>query len=527
MYAGPLWRDEVNTANIAQMPSFQELLHESFPPLWLLILRGCNAVGFATSDAGIRVLGLYVGLATLGSLWVAARWMGCRAPVLSIGLLGCLPAFILIMGANRAYGLASFFLVLSFGAVWRVVEQPSRGRILAAGGICVIFAHCVYYDVVFLAAILAGGTLVTLRRRQWKTFWVLVGIGFISAGSLAIYLPTVRQGAPYLPLMQWPEFSFRTIWDELCSTVTPRSSSGKVGPNGPEIWLWIALVLGGITTAFLAQRTRAASPPASKTAQPSFDQRRADRALFCGVSMVLGVAGLMAFLYHLRYWTQSWYYIEALCLCGISLDGLLGANWPGLRPWGLLRAGFMVIIMGWCGKAGWEEAHTRRSNMDLIAAILNQSASKDDFIVVNRVWEGIGFNRYYHGSTAWVTVPPVDSHLEHRYDLVAEKMKDPACIVPVLQEISKTLREGHKVWFVGNMTDLRLRVPPLNLPSTWAATYLIYWDSQISMMLLDHTLQRNVVDVSASEPISRLENLPLVRFAGYREWATNSVETVR
>ena len=36
MYAGPLWRDEVNTISVAQMPSLKELWDnmpfESFPP---------------------------------------------------------------------------------------------------------------------------------------------------------------------------------------------------------------------------------------------------------------------------------------------------------------------------------------------------------------------------------------------------------------------------------------------------------------------------------------------------------------
>src|SRR5205085_11063672 len=55
--AGPLWRDEVNSINIARMPSFHEfwsnLTFESFPPLWLLLLRVWNLLGLAGSDAGI------------------------------------------------------------------------------------------------------------------------------------------------------------------------------------------------------------------------------------------------------------------------------------------------------------------------------------------------------------------------------------------------------------------------------------------------------------------------------------------
>ena len=77
MYAGPLWRDETNTLNVAQMPSLKESWNlEAFPPLWLLLLRGCGFLGLTDSDAGIRVVGLYVGLLFFVLLWLCSRWLG-------------------------------------------------------------------------------------------------------------------------------------------------------------------------------------------------------------------------------------------------------------------------------------------------------------------------------------------------------------------------------------------------------------------------------------------------------------------
>src|SRR6516165_10461294 len=101
--AGPLWRDETNTFNVALMPSFRDLWNnlpfESFPPFWPLLLRVYSFLGFTGTDAGIRVLGLGVGWFFLASLWLCSRWMRARAPILSIALLGSLPAFIFIIGA--------------------------------------------------------------------------------------------------------------------------------------------------------------------------------------------------------------------------------------------------------------------------------------------------------------------------------------------------------------------------------------------------------------------------------------------
>ena len=266
VYAGPLWRDETNTINIAQMPSLKELWanmsFESFPLLWPLLLRGCGFLGLAGSDASIRVLGLYVGLFFLASLWLCSRWMGGRAPILSIGLLGSLPAFVFIVGANRAYGLASCLLVLSFGMIWRMVTLPSRSRVILAGLACFLFAHCVYYDVVFLCAMLAGAAMVAIRRRQWKTLGALAGIGAVSGASLAMYLPiTPDRGSPNAPMNQEPSFGFSTLWHKLGNALTARSSAHPAGPNGPEIWLWVVLLLGGFVVALMMQRARGRQAP--------------------------------------------------------------------------------------------------------------------------------------------------------------------------------------------------------------------------------------------------------------------------
>jgi hypothetical protein len=43
-------------------------------------------------------------------------------------------------------GLAGCLLVLSFGTIWRVLESPTRSRILSAGFICLLFAQCVYSE---------------------------------------------------------------------------------------------------------------------------------------------------------------------------------------------------------------------------------------------------------------------------------------------------------------------------------------------------------------------------------------------
>jgi hypothetical protein len=519
IYAGPLWRDEVNTINVALMPSLAEMWRnlpfESFPPLWPLLLRGAGCLGLADSDASIRILGLGVGLTFIGALWLSARWLGCRAPILSLALLGSLPAFIFIIGANRAYGLGSCLLVLSFGMIWRMLESPSRWRVLLAGITCLLFVHCVYYDVVFLAAMLAGGALVALRRQQGKTLTALVGIGGVSAASLLIYLPVIRRGSAYVPMMQWRYSMFATLWNRLGDTLTARSSS-ELGRNGPEIWLWIALLVGGTLVAVAALRVRAGDKSAPTATAGNGGRAWADRALFCVTSLVLGTFGMLAFLYRLHYPTTSWYYVEMLCLWTLSLDGLLGANWAALRPWGLLRIGFMVAVLSWGARSAWTEAHTRRSNMDLIATMIAKNAIPGDLIVVQSSWVGITFNRYYHGPVLWETIPPLDSHLVHRNDLMVESMQQLEPMVPVLRAITNSLQSGHRVWVVGELPASHPNPVPPNQPVTAYGRYVTYWSAQVSEMLLDHALHKENLNVLTGGPVCFLENPPLIRFAGYK-----------
>ena len=260
MNAGPLWRDETNTFNLAHMPSLRDIWHnlqfDSCPLLWPLLVRGCGMLGLTDSDMGIRILGLAIGLFFLTSLWLCQRWIGGRAPILSIALLGGLPALIFVVGANRAYGLAGCLLVLSFGKIWRVLESPTKSRILSAGFICLLFAQCIYYDVIFLGAMLAAGALVAIRRQRWKIVWAMAGIGLVAGASLFIYLPIIHQGSEYLSFWRSPFFNAATLWNGLGNALAARSSGNPDGANGPQIWIWIGLLLAGTIVAVIMQRTR-------------------------------------------------------------------------------------------------------------------------------------------------------------------------------------------------------------------------------------------------------------------------------
>ena len=70
--AGGLWRDEVNTVNLAGHSSLGAMVRDSFPVLMPLLVHGWTAVGLGDSDLGLRALGMLIGLGLLAALWVSA-----------------------------------------------------------------------------------------------------------------------------------------------------------------------------------------------------------------------------------------------------------------------------------------------------------------------------------------------------------------------------------------------------------------------------------------------------------------------
>ncbi|PYL27660.1 MAG: hypothetical protein DMF39_10540 [Verrucomicrobia bacterium] len=531
MNAGPLWRDETNTFNLAHMPSLRDLWNnlpfDSCPLLWLFVLRGCGMLGLTNHDIGIRILGLFVGLFFLASLWLCQHSIGGRAPTLSIALLGGLPAFISIVGANRAYGLASCLLVLSFGTIWRILDSPTKSRILSAGFICLLFTQCLYYDVVFLGAMLAAGALVAIRRRHWKILWTMAGIGLVAGASLLIYLPTFHRLPEYLPFWRSPFFRAATIWNGFGDVLAARSSASNAAANSPQVWIWIALMLAGIIVAVVMQRTSVGQTSKAKIASNSAAPERTDLALFCVTSVIFGIVGYFGYLLKLQFFMQPWYYVEILILCAISLDGILSAGWPEFRPWGLARVGFLALMMTLNAAPAWVEAHTRRSNVDVVAAFLSHNARAGDLIVMQDAWEGITFNRYYRGQAQWLTVPPIDSHDVHRIDLVMPEMNQPEAMTPVLHAITNTLASGSHVWVVGSIPMARWKdappgptpLPPLpsEMPTRWwGGSYLIWWNQQVTTLLLDHAQQGETETIAAPGPVNHFENVSVARFTGYR-----------
>jgi hypothetical protein len=380
--------------------------------------------------------------------------------------------------------------------------------------------------VIFLGAMLAAGALVAVRRRQWKTVWPMAGIGLIAAASLLIYWPVIHPGPEYMSFWRSPFFNAATPWNGLRDVLAARSSANPEGVTGPHIWIWIGLLLAGGVVAVLLQRRNTRERPEPKITANTGDRERSDRALFCVTSVILATIGYSGFLLKLHFFMQPWYYVEILTLSAISLDGILTASWPALRPWGLMRIAFLMEMMVLNARPAWAEAHTRRSNLDVVADFLSYNAAASDLIVLQDAWEGITFNRYYHGQARWLTVPPIDSHDVHRIDLVMAAMNQPDAMSPVLDAMTNTLASGYSVWMVGSIPIARWKdappgptsVPPRpsEMPTGWwEGSYLLWWNQQVTTLLLDRAQQGEAETIATLGPVNHFENVSVVRFTGY------------
>jgi hypothetical protein len=245
--------------------------------------------------------------------------------------------------------------------------------------------------------------------------------------------------------------------------------------------------------------------------------------LFSGSILLLGTATYFTFLFALGYPTQAWYYLSLLAISAVSID----LAWTSLKHlrWARQARIWMAVVVA-IGSL-WptvQAARTRMTNVDLIAHRLEASAEKDDLVIVMPWQLGISFNRYYHGAAPWMTVPPIEFHRFHRYDLVKDLMTMPdqnEPIRPVLEKVRETLNKQHRVWVVsllgvaepvGVLPEL---VPAPNGQYGWnEQTHTGAWCLRVVAYVQGLSLQSEVVQTKVQGPVNPFENLVVTKFSG-------------
>ncbi len=505
--AGPLWRDEICSLNLAQLTSFgdmwRNLIADSCPLVWPSVLRIWSELGLGT-DTGVRILGAIIGMGMFWSIWIVCRWLGSATSIIPLVLLGFSPTVLYTATTGRAYGIGILFMVLVLGLVWRAVHSPTRANLTWVLVGSLLLVHSLYSNSVLLFAFLTAGASVRVRRGDWRTALVLIGIGCIAAVSLVPYLRVFQQGGEGVSMMQAPFTSFKWLWFRLVVAIASAGVMHAVA--------WLILCGFAISLGVLGQYPR----------DRRDDGALRDRAVYCVISLILGLALYLWFYNRMHIITRSWYYAAPMVLAAVLCESLVFAGRDKLGH-SIFRICLAVLLVFAAIPEVWSEIHTRRTNVDLAAKVLNKESKSGDLILVSPFYCGTTFERYYHGDARWSTVPTTNPHLGGGFgDVLAMMTKDDA-VQNIRDDIERTLRTNGRVWVVGGIGPAEQATPPSPPPKPpdpvlgWNfQPYERYWIRQIEVELTLRARQYEPIVTSRDVLVNPFENLGLAVFSGYR-----------
>jgi hypothetical protein len=506
-HAGGLWRDEAGAVEMALMPSVHDIAknfqHEAFPLLFPLTVRAYTALA-GTSDMAFRVFGLLIGISLIAALWINARTFSVGVPLLSLALLGLNGAVIEWADSLRGYGMGIVLMLLTLALIWKVVVSPSVLVVSGAAIAAICSVQTLLYNAVMLFAIGIAGAAVALRNRHWNRALLVLGIGGVAAASLIPYVHSLQNAKEWNVIFTSPNFSFPYFWARMSETL---SAAGR----GIR-WVWFGLVMAAAATGIALQFRPG----------PAVEAGRRDLGLYSLMILLVSIPAYFFFLKILGYPTQPWYYLTLLGLVAVSVDGALAAapsRWRGEAGRLLLASGIAI----WSFIPTWSATHVRQTNLDIIATKLAEVADPKDLIVVAPWHYGITFQRYYKGRTPWITVPPIDNHKFHRFDLLKEKMSAMSPIAPVLDAMANALRSGNRVWIVGHLSFFPPdKTPPTLAPAPYDAfgwaeyAYESSWSMHVRHLIQTRALTLEDVPLPGHQLIDWYENGELAVARGWK-----------
>lgn len=507
MHSGGLWRDEVNTLNTSMISSFTEfwdkLQFESFPALWFLILRTWVKLGFGETDLALRALGLIVGLGVLGSLWLAGRKLNIRFPLVSFILIALCPT-VFWGDSLRAYGLGILLILLAMASMWQALRDPVPWKMLVSLITAVLSVQCLYHNSFMLFALCIAGATVGLYLRQWKLFIFPLAVGAIALLSVLPYYMTLTKAGAWNVIIKEP-INFLWIFKVFQQAINPSDLFLS--------WLWYCLAIFAIImftwSLFAPSHTRSGE---QKTLM-----------FFLLISMLFSIFSYLTFIKILSYPTQSWYYLPLMAVLAIIIDKSVDVVCKKHTFLRFIRAASIVVITVPLFMSSWDAAHIRKTNMDIIAAKLESISMKNDLIVVFSFCYGISFARYYKGTVRWVTLPEIEDHSVHRWDLYKERMMQNEPVKPVIERMLQTLKKGNRVWLTGPLTFLKKGEIPGDLapapqsPYGWNGyAYHRLWSRKAAFALLEHGQTVTQIPLPEPYPVNKFENSPLLVVKGWR-----------
>lgn len=500
-HAGALWRDEVAITNISRLPTlgqvWRALPHDQCPIVFPMLVRFWSRFGFGATDAGLRILGLGLGLVLLASFWIASRMMGKGLPLLCVAFAGLNFTVIRYGDSLRAYGLAAACIVLTTALIWRFVEVPSPRRGFLAGVAAVISVQVLYQNAFLLLAVCIAGAVVCFRRGRHRNALTVLSIGAVAAISLLPYVVPIYRAQSW-----WIISRTGVDWTMVFNRISAATGSLLV------FWLVLPLVAAVLGVRYVL----------TNVLRKETDIRQ-DLPLFASVALVIGLITFGIFIKLAELPTETWYYITAMGFTAVCCDAILSRIHRQVHI-GVMAVAVIAGLLAF--PAAFVNLKLRQTNGDSVAALITQKAGPKDLIVVYPWYYGVTFAHDYHGATPWTTLPPLADYRFFRYDFVKVDMQRTNAIEPILEKAKSTLSSGHYVWLVGPFPKPQPDAPPLVLPPAphspvgWDETaYTFAWGTQFSYFILHHVINGKVM-VMPNKFINPMEDMTVIRTSGWR-----------
>lgn len=499
VHAGPLWRDEIETINLAKYPAavlWAWLDRIPVPPPYPLLLRGLPLSAFGDEDAGIRVLGLVLAIATFAVIWRVGQQMTGRPPALALALWGTNAIALHTSATLTVYAPGTLAVVATFGAVWALATAPGVMTALVAAIAATVAVQLQYQNLLHVAAIALAGTAISAGRRRFRVAAMCAGVLVVAGASLLPYRAALERS------MAW-----RLLTRNPLDASSPFARLAEVlsADSLPLLVVWLAI--GGLVIWGCARMMTLAADETSHRQPVAYAMVAAGIAVAL-VLGVFGVAGPVAMARHL---------VALLAVLALAVNVVVMRLVP---RWARVAA--VVAVVAVASPVAMERLAWRQTSVDLVARYLAQTARPGDLIVVNPWFVGLTFGRYYDGTARWTTIPPVGHPRHHFYDLVRERMSSAEPLAPLFADIAGSLEHGGRVWFVGapaflpaGRTAPTLPAAPATPTGWFDVPYLVVWSMQTGDFVKRHAVRWELVQVPSAQTVSPLERPSVVMVEGW------------
>ena len=499
--AGPLWRDEVSTVNLAIQPRYADVLGalglDSAPALYPTVLR-LWTMPWGAGDRAFRFFGLIVAVGTVGMVWATARGLLLTTPLLTLILFDLHGAVLQTLGSMKPYGFGALLVILAFGAIGRLVARPTLQTAAWAAVTAILAVQTLYHNALLLLAMCAAAATVRAVARDWRGAGLSVATGGAAVLSLLPYGGVILRSRDWRPLNQ-----IETSVGQLLGRVVELFADW----NGWLVVVWALVWAAGVLAVVVTFRAGGRWTP---------DQ---GRIAYASVTVVFAGLIYLGFLWLVGRSAEPWHLVPLIAIVALSLDVVVSHTsvfrWSRLVLGAGAAAVLIPISVQWVG--------VRQTNIDVLAKYLEVSSGGRDVIVVNPWYLAITFNRYYRGTVPWITVPPIEDVRFHRYDLVKQRMMSPEAVALVHQAMTTALKSGGRLWLVGGAlfapTDQPVEIlpPAPGAPSRWRdAPYYRAWSLGVGRFLQNHAVRLSRVPARAGQPVWQAEGAVLLMAEGWQ-----------